>query len=116
MPLLRRRLHAEGLSVAPAPVATAAHPATARVVWRFSDGKAGHDSQSQGLVDALQRCMDIDCYDIAVAKGAALDWLRQRFPAGELLPDPWLVIGAGHATHLPLLAARRARGRKKLSY
>jgi mitochondrial fission protein ELM1 len=84
------------------------------VVWRFSDGKAGHDSQSQGLVDALQRCMDIDCYDIAVDKGAATDWLRQRFPAGELLPDPWLVIGAGHATHLPLLAARRARGGRAL--
>ena len=114
MPLLRRRLHAEGLSVAPAPAASTAHSATARVVWRFSDGKAGHDSQSQGLVDALQRRMDIDCYDIAVAKGATLDWLRQRFPAGELLPDPWLVIGAGHATHLPLLAARRARGGRAL--
>jgi uncharacterized protein len=26
------------------------------------------------------------------------------------LPDPDLLVGAGHATHLPLIAARRARG------
>jgi hypothetical protein len=80
------------------------------VVWRFSDAKAGHDSQSQGLVDALKRRLPLDSYDIPVTSGAALDWLRGRFPAAGLLPDPWLLIGAGHSTHLPLLAARRARG------
>ena len=82
MPLLRRRVHAEGLSVTPVRATPAAQPAASRVVWRFSDGKAGHDSQSQGLVDALQRHMDIECYDIAGARGALLDWWRQRFPGG----------------------------------
>jgi len=81
-------------------------------VWRFSDGKAGHDSQSLGLVDALNRRTRIECYDIPVRSGAGLDWMLGRFPAGSLLPDPWLLIGAGHSTHLPLLSARRARGGK----
>jgi len=83
-----------------------------RVVWRFSDGKAGHDSQSLGLVDALRRRTRIECYDIPVRPGAGLDWMLGRFPAGTLLPDPWLAIGAGHSTHLPLMSARRARGGK----
>ena len=80
------------------------------MIWRFSDAKAGHDSQSLGLLDALKRRLPIDSYDIPVSPGAGLDWLRGRFPAGSLLPDPWLLIGAGHSTHLPLMAARRARG------
>jgi mitochondrial fission protein ELM1 len=83
-----------------------------RVVWRFSDGKPGHDNQSLGLVDALQRRTPVHSYDIPVQPGAARHLLLGRFPGGTLLPDPWLIIGAGHATHLPMLAARRARGGK----
>ncbi|HEB97230.1 MAG TPA: nucleoside-diphosphate sugar epimerase [Sedimenticola thiotaurini] len=81
------------------------------VVWRLTDGKPGHESQSRGLVQALARQRPLQCHDIPVAGGAALpDLLRRRFPAGAGLPAPDLLIGAGHATHLPLLAARRARG------
>jgi len=120
MPLLRRRVHPERLIPHAAPlralpdVPRPAHkpPGRPRVVWRFSDGKAGHDSQSLGLVDALKRQAGIECYDIPVFPGAGLDWMLGRFPAGSLLPDPWLAIGAGHSTHLPLLSARRARGGK----
>lgn len=113
MPLLRRRFPSErltqphhrvhGVRVLP-------HREQARVVWRFSDGKPGHDNQSLGLVDALQRRIPIETYDIPVRPGAGLDWMVGRFPAGSLLPAPWLMLGAGHSTHLPLLAARRARG------
>jgi len=118
MPLLRRRLHPERLTtpatparVVPVPSRQDQQPAEpARVVWRFSDGKAGHDSQSLGLVDALKRRTRVVAYDIPVRPGAGLDWMLGRFPAGSLLPDPWLLIGAGHSTHLPLLSARRARG------
>ena len=120
MPLLRRRLHPQGLishatpaRVVPiSPRQVLLRPDRARVVWRFSDGKAGHDNQSLGLVDALKRRTLIDSYDIPVQPGAGLDWVFGRFPAGSLLPDPWLMIGAGHSTHLPLLSARRARGGK----
>ena len=116
MPLLRRDIHAERLNGQPAParvLQARRHPEPSRVVWRFSDGKPGHDNQSLGLVDALQRRTRIHSYDIPVRPGGGgLDWMLGRFPNGGLLPDPWLIIGAGHATHLPMLAARRARGGK----
>ena len=115
MPVLRRRLHAAGLTGQPAP-ARVSHvgptPEVSRVVWRFSDGKSGHDNQSLGLVDALQRQARIQSFDIPVKPGAMRNLLLGRFPDGVLLPDPWLILGAGHATHLPMLAARRARGGK----
>ena len=107
MPLLQRHLHAQGLTARGTRAQRAPRP---RVVWRLSDAKAGHDSQSLGLLDALKRRLPIDSYDIPVSPGVSLDWLRGQFPAASLLPDPWLLIGAGHSTHLPLLAARRARG------
>ena len=110
MPLLRRRLHTQGLTAGRVRADPAARQGESRVVWRFSDAKAGHDSQSLGLVDALKRRIPLVSYDIPVTPGAGLDWLRGQFPAASLLPPPWLVIGAGHSTHLPLLAARRARG------
>jgi mitochondrial fission protein ELM1 len=113
MSLLRRRLHPERLNrqriAEPVLRVTPSHRQP-RVIWRFSDGKAGHDNQSLGLVDALARRMPVMSFDIQVPGGAGRDWLRRRFPAGSLLPDPWLLIGAGHTTHIPLLAARRARG------
>ena len=113
MPLLRRRLHSERLTRPDQrlpEVRVLPRRRQAQVVWRFSDGKPGHDNQSLGLVDALQRRLPIESYDIPVQPGAGLDWMTGRFPAGSLLPDPWLMLGAGHSTHLPLLAARRARG------
>ena len=115
MPLLRRDLHPERLTARPAPARVLQvrhHPEPARVVWRVSDGKPGHDNQSLGLVDALQRRTRVHSYDIPVQPGGRLDWMLGRFQAGGLLPDPWLIVGAGHATHLPMLAARRARGGK----
>ena len=55
-----------------------------------------------------------DIYDISIneCKHPFLDYLAGRFPAGGALPDPTLIIGAGHQTHWPMLAARRARGGK----
>ena len=110
MPLLRRHLHAPGLTARRTRAQYAPRQGESRVVWRLSDAKAGHDSQSLGLLDALKRRTPVDAYDIPVSSVAARDWLRGRFPAASLLPDPWLLIGAGHSTHLPLLAARRSRG------
>ena len=113
MPLLRRKLPSESLTrQLPSPRLQPGCPVHGQrqVVWRFSDAKAGHDSQSLGLLDALKRRLPIDSYELPVPSGAGLDWFRGRFPAASLLPDPWLLIGAGHSTHLPLLAARSARG------
>ncbi|MEW5768914.1 MAG: mitochondrial fission ELM1 family protein [Pseudomonadota bacterium] len=83
-------------------------------IWRLSDGKPGHDKQSLGLCHALARLTPARCIDIRVHGGwkALVHWLAGRFPEGRHLPRPQLLVGAGHATHLPLLAARRARGGK----
>ncbi|OOZ37143.1 hypothetical protein BOW51_03945 [Solemya velesiana gill symbiont] len=83
------------------------------VVWRIIDGKPGHENQSLGLVNALMRCLPgVEVFDIpAETKASVLwYWMIGRFPVANNLPDPDLVIGAGHATHFSLLAARRAHG------
>ena len=114
MPVLRRGLHAGRLTPAAAEqTARPLRPGTpARSVWRLTDGKPGHDNQSLGLVRALQDRLSLQLFDVSVSHGCvcSADLLRRRFSAGELLPDPWLMVGAGHATQLPLLLARRARG------
>jgi mitochondrial fission protein ELM1 len=82
------------------------------IVWRFTDGKPGHDSQSQGLLCALCKRADILSHDIPVEQsGRSLwSWLSGacRYDARYAPPD--LLIGAGHATHWHLLAARRRWG------
>jgi len=82
------------------------------VLWRFSDGKPGHDAQSLGLVQALQARCTVDVHELkADRRMAALGaWLTGHYPAGHGLPRPDLLVGAGHATHWHLLAARRAAG------
>lgn len=84
------------------------------VIWRISDGKAGHDSQSKGLVKALNLIKHCDCHDIKLTERrfGLLDLIFKRAPATKSLPDPDMIIGAGHETHLPLLCAKRARGGK----
>jgi len=85
----------------------------ALMVWRLLDGKPGHENQSLGLVQGLKRLLPGASYvdiDISARRPALLSWLRGRFPPGAGLPAPDLILGAGHRTHWPLLAARRAFG------
>lgn len=86
-------------------------PANQRVaaIWVVSDGKPGHLNQSLGLAEALQRVRpDLDCELIAPLPfaAAAATWWRRRPPA---LPAgvPALLLCAGHATHLSVLALAR---------
>ncbi|MBI2992904.1 MAG: mitochondrial fission ELM1 family protein [Gammaproteobacteria bacterium] len=84
----------------------------ALTVWRFTDGRRGHDTQSLGLTQALARLHPCSLFDLPIPPliHALLDLILRRCPAGAALPDPDLLVGAGHATHLPLISARRARG------
>ena len=85
---------------------------TMTIVWRFTDGKAGHDAQTQGLVRALRERVALSSYDLPVERsgGGLWSWLSGRYRAGARYPAPDLLIGAGHATHWHLLAARRHWG------
>ena len=82
------------------------------VVWAYTDGKAGHENQTRGLVRALGDRHSLETHWIQPARGARtwLHALAGRYPPGDGLPDPQLHIGAGHGVHLAMLLARRARG------
>jgi len=82
------------------------------IVWRFSDGKAGHDVQTLGLVQALQAQTAVAVFTVPIEhSGSGLWlWLSGRYPPAASLPAPDLLIGAGHKTHFHLLAARRRWG------
>jgi len=64
-----------------------------------------------GLAEALLRAGSGALHVIpALARWrAGLMWLFKYFPHSSL-PPPDLILGAGHATHLTMLAARRAQG------
>ena len=82
------------------------------VVWQFRDGKKGHESQSDGLLSALGRQTRIVTHQFEAGdcRHSFWAWLLRRFPPGRRLPAPDLIIGAGHRTHGPVLAARRSCG------
>jgi len=84
------------------------------VVWRYTDGKPGHENQTLGLVQALSDHLDIQVCTLAPLPPMQVLWsvISGRYPQQSSLPAPWLVIGAGHATHLSVLAARRTTGAK----
>ena len=82
------------------------------VLWRLTDGKRGHENQTLGLEKSLRRKRDLDCHEIPVSSPGRglLNWFAGRFPEGQALPQPDLILAAGHGTHFHLLAARRSRG------
>lgn len=83
-----------------------------RVVWLVTDGTPGHRAQLEGLLRALMRYADIDAHWLEpLSRGAALfACFTKRFPPGASLPAPHFIAGCGHATHLSVLAAKRAFG------
>lgn len=85
---------------------------TVPMVWRMLDGKAGHENQVLGLSEALRRRMAVECCDVRIVP--SLRGLRSLIPGRlrplSVLPEPDLIIGAGHATHLPMLVAQRKFG------
>lgn len=81
-------------------------------LWLITDNKPGHRSQLQGLAQALAARTAVEAHwiDAPAGRSALWQWVRGRFPLGAGLPDPDLIVVAGHRTHLAGLAARRARG------
>ena len=84
----------------------------ALVAWQLADGKRGHERQSEGLLAALaQRCTLATLPRCGPrTHGAYLGEICAAAAAGDGLPRPDLLIGAGRATQPALVAARRAHG------
>jgi len=85
-------------------------------IWRITDGKAGHDSQSIGLCKAIEQLTPCARFDISIDSlfASYKNFLLKQFPRGENLAAPNIIIGAGHGTHLPMLSAKRVRGGKTI--
>ena len=67
-----------------------------------------------GLTEAIARRVSVQAVDISIAQ--RLKGLRSLIPGrlsfAKSLPEPDLLIGAGHSTHLPLLTLQRCFGGK----
>lgn len=78
------------------------------VIWLFTDGKPGHENQSQGLVNALSRLVPVEVVRLPALpfwKTLVGKLLHKNFIL-NLAPKPDLLIGAGHATHSALMLLR----------
>ncbi len=86
------------------------------LVWRFCDGKPGHDRQSAGLVAALAAHQPTTVLTLPAADypHAWRHWCRGRWPGGAVAQRPHLVLGAGRACVWPVLAAARAHAAMSL--
>jgi hypothetical protein len=86
------------------------------VIWRLTDGKPGHENQSLGLLNSLKNKVKCQSHDIKVSNNfeALFNILTATWPFGRNLPLPDIILGAGHNTHLHLLAAKRSFGGKTI--
>lgn len=86
------------------------------VIWQIHDEKPGHRNQLRGLTNALGELLSIEAHSIrAPRRRSCLTALfSKHFAPGQSLPAPTLILGAGHSTHLAVLAARRSFGGKAI--
>ena len=77
-------------------------------IWRFTDEKPGHDSQSIGLCNAISEIKECNIFDIESdsAFNVIKNVLSNKFPRGENITKPDILIGAGHKTHISMLSAK----------
>lgn len=85
------------------------------VVWYMVDGKPGHENQTQGLIEALQQRRSVAAYQAPLSSAwkAVLQALFHSYPS-QHREHPHLIIGAGHRTHLTVLAASRSTGARSV--
>lgn len=81
----------------------------------LGDGKPGHENQSLGLIDAIERIMPCVVHRVSIAGVRGLiSRLRAAIQGSEELPKPDLIISAGHATHPALLWLARKQGARSI--
>ena len=84
-------------------------------LWLIGDGKPGHENQSLGLAEAMQRHAACDIYRISITgKGGIIGRVRAVLAQSAGLPKPDFIIAAGHSTHLALLCLARKHQAKSI--
>lgn len=80
------------------------------ILWQICDGKRGHLRQSEGLIDALRRHAPLAVYQVTAPPltRSLASCLTGTTPWALGLPVPQVAVGAGHETHVALLATGRA--------
>lgn len=88
----------------------------ATVVWRFVDGKPGHEKQSAGLLQALDELCPLAVYEFDMRFKALLWRQLRRYLRRQRadIPRPQLIIGVGHRTHWPMVLARAVCGGRSI--
>ncbi len=69
------------------------------MVWRITDGKKGHEKQTQALVQGLKTLPAHTFKEFTLPS-------TSTFSLAKTLPLPDLILGAGHATHIPMLICK----------
>ena len=87
------------------------------IIWRFTDGKLGHENQSAGLVSALRRTQKVNLIDfpVDILPSSCVLLLKSMFRSNIKefsKPKPDLIIGAGRKTHIPMVVAKAMCGGK----
>lgn len=80
-------------------------------IWLFTDGKVGHEKQSRSFIEMLSRESSVKTDSIDISKVRLLDlilsFLGTNLSFSTPSNKPHIILGTGHGTHLPMLAARK---------
>lgn len=74
------------------------------VIWVLDDGKPGHRNQSLGLAEAIECLFGAKIHLVTLPHPSGLfSRIKSARAQTRSLPQPQLIIAAGHRTHLPLI-------------
>ena len=88
----------------------------------FLDGRPGHEKQSRGIVNALERYVTLETHEVVVSQKNNLQRLIEYVgyflflnSSPELSVRPDLIIGTGSRTHIPALSYKRKWGGRAIT-
>ena len=81
------------------------------IVWRFLDGKIGHEKQSLALVNFLKLEIKTKLFNVCINNFIIFLIKLKKL---KKLPKPDLIIGVGHKVHLSVLIAKYIFGGKSI--
>ena len=80
-------------------------------IWAVTDNKPGHQNQVEGLIESLSNYREVQLSWMSNINVAKCLWILLTKKCGDCVgSSPDLIIGAGHHTHLSLLALRHSCG------